>query len=59
MSDYQDKRPIPVEAKYRVLLALNKATVALSEDHIHTAAAEAAKAQRILMRMIQIKAEGE
>ncbi len=59
MSDYQDEKPIPVSAKSKAMSALAKAMAALSEDHIHTAAAEAAKAQRILMRMIQIKAEGE
>jgi len=59
MGECQDKKLIPVSAKSKAALALNKAMSALSEDHIHTAAAESAKAQRILMRMIQIKAEGE
>lgn len=51
MSEYQDKKPIPVSAKSKAALALNDAMVALSEGRYYTAAADAALAHRILMGM--------
>ena len=51
MSEYQAKKPIPLSAKKKTMAALAKAMSALSCGFYCTAAAEAATAHRILMRM--------